>query len=379
MTIQTLANRCAIFLLAAMLGAPLARADTLLIGSGAGNPVPYNNVKVDRVQGGKIIFRTSTGNETSRDLSKVVQMTLDDEPAFNAAEAAYAKGDWNAATDGYQKTVRSTDKQWLADFCSIRLIDAAGKSGRFDAAVTGYIAAVLKDPAMADAKKPALPDGKSTYLDTAADELNDALASSKLEDVQRQALLSFLLEIHRARGDAQATADTTEQLLKISAAAPNSAGSDSRLAGRALADLKLGLAHVALDEKNFAKARDTIESSREVFVEPDQQADALFCLAEARAGLRAGNDPAALKASALDYMRVVAHFKDEPASAGLVANALVKTAAILEQLNERADALSLYQQVTAQYAGSSDAAADAAKAGIERIENGAAPAPGGGS
>lgn len=342
--------------------AALVRADSLLVSSGGGNPVPFNNVKVDRVEAGKIIFRTTTGNETSRELSQVVQMTLDDEPAFSAAEGAYAKGEWDAATDGYQKTVRSTDKPWLKDFCSIRLIDAASKSGRFDAAVTGYIAAVIKDPVMADSKKPPLPDTKSTYLDTAVQELNTALAGSKLQDVQRQALLSFLLEIHRARGDTKATTETMEKLLKLSAN-PSNGGGDP-LAGRALADLKLGIAHVALDEKNYAKAIQTIDQSREVFVEPDQQADALYCLAQARTA-QAGNDPAALRAAALDYMRVVAHCKDETSAATLVADSLVKTAGILEKLNEISDALSLYEQTAAQYPDS-PAAADA-KAGIERI------------
>lgn len=341
------------------------RADSLLVSSG-GNPVPFNNVKVDRVEAGKIIFRTTTGNETSRELSQVVQMTLDDEPAFSAAEQAYATEQWDAATDGYQKTVRSTDKPWLKDFCSIRLIDAASKSGRFDAAVTGYIAAVIKDPAMADSKKPALPDSKSTYLDTAVQELNTALAGSKLQDVQRQALLSFLLEIHRARGDGKATTETMEKLLKLTASPSSGAGGDP-LAGRALADLKLGIAHVALDEEDYAKARQTIEQSREVFIEPDQQADALYCLAEAAAA-QAGKDPAALRAAALDYMRVVAHFKDEASSATLVADSLVKTAGILEQLNEISDALSLYEQAAAQYPGSPAAAA--AKTGIERINAG---------
>jgi len=339
------------------------RADTVYISSGGGNPVPFDEVKIVRIDAGKLVFRTATGNETSRDLKQVAKMVLDDEPSFNTAEDAYAAGEWDKATDAYQKTVKSTNKPWLADFCSIRLIDSASKSGRFDAAVTGYIAAVMKDPAMADAKKPTLPDGKSTYLDTAVQDLNRALADAKLQNVQRQALLSFLLEIHRARGDTKATADTMEKLLKISA----DAGGDP-LAGRALADLKLGMAHVALDEKNYTKVIETIDGSSTIFLEPDQQADALFCLAEARYGIAsAKNDEPSLQAAALAYMRVVAHFKDQP-GAPFVAESLVKTGGILEQLKQTRDALSIYEQVTIQYPDSPVAAQ--AKQAIERINSG---------
>jgi len=351
----------AIAALIAVAGA--VRADTVFVSSGGGNPVPFDEVKIVKIEAGKLVFRTATGNETSRELEQVARMTIDDEPSFNTAEEAYAAGEWDKATDAYQKTIKSTNKPWLADFCSLRLVDSASKSGRFDAAVAGYIAAVMKDPAMADAKKPAMPDAKSTYLDTAVQDLNRALTDARIQNVQRQALLSFLLEIHRARGDAKATTDTMEKLLKISA----DAGNDP-LAGRALADLKLGLAHVALDEKNYAKAMETIESSRAVFVEPDQQADALYCVAEGKYGMAAAkNDEPSLKDAALAYMRVVAHFKDQP-GAPLVAESLVKTAAILEQLKQTSDARSIYEQVTVQYPDSP--MAQQARQGIERIDSG---------
>jgi tetratricopeptide (TPR) repeat protein len=339
------------------------RADTVYISSGGGNPVPFTEVKIVKIDAGKLVFRTATGNETSRDVKQVTKMVLDDEPSFNAAEDAFAAGEWDKATDAYQKTIKSTNKPWLADFCTLRLIDSASKSGRFDAAVTGYIAAVLKDPAMADAKKPTLPDAKSTYLDTAAQEINRALADTKLQSVQRQALLSFLLEIQRTRGDTKAAAETMEKLLKISA----DAGGDP-LAGRALADLKLGMAHMALDEKNYAKVIETINASSAVFLEPDQQADALYCLAEAKYGLAsARKDETSLKEAALAYMRVVAHFKDQP-GAPFVAESLIEAATILEQLNQTSDAVSIYEQITVQYPDSP--VAGQAKASLERINSG---------
>ena len=57
-------------------------------------------------------------------------MQIDNEPAFNAADEAAATGKWDAAVEGYLKTISATSKSWLRDFATIKLLEAAEKAGR---------------------------------------------------------------------------------------------------------------------------------------------------------------------------------------------------------------------------------------------------------
>jgi len=336
-------------------------ADTLVISStGQGAGIPNNNVKVLGIDGDEIKFRTSNGNETSRPLSQVTQITLDDEPAFNAAEEAYLAGDFSKAADGYSKTFKATSKEWLKDRSAQRLVEAAGKAGRFDAAVTGFVALVARSPDLAAASKPQLPDGKSSFLDSAVKEVETGLNDSKLKNEQRILLLSFLLELQRGRGDNKAAGEAAERLLKLSAG-----DASNPAAAAALADLKINLAALALDEKNYAKALTEIEQNRAIFNESAQQVEALYIIARAQEGQAAGKaDEKTLKDLGLAYMRVAALGKEVP-GAPRVAESLAKTASILEQLKEPAQARDLYQQVASAYP-TTPAGAEA-KAAVERM------------
>jgi TolA-binding protein len=131
---------------------------------------------------------------------------------------------------------------------------------------------------------------------------------------------------------------------------------------KAQVDLKLQLAHAAIKQKKFQEAIDAIDSVASSIVEPAHQADALFDLAEAKAGL-AGNDPAKLKDAALAYMRVVAHFKGQP-EVPHVADSLLRAGTVLERANMLPDALAAYEAVQADYPDapqSKDAVAAAAR------------------
>ncbi len=105
-----------------------------------------------------------------------------------------------------------------------------------------------------------------------------------------------------------------------------------------------------------------------MFIDASQQAEALFILAECRPAL-AGNEKDALKDAALAYMRVVAVAKDEPGRPRVV-DSLLKTAAILESLNEPQSAARLFEQVVAQYPD--DPSAPKAHDGLERLKKQAA-------
>lgn len=331
--------------------ARVASADTLDISSSPGaNPIIYSGVLVSRIENGKLYFQTPEAKDVVRPLSSIVKMRIDDEPAFNEAESAFGSGKWDAATDNYEKVLRLSSKAWLKDFATVRLLECANKAKRFDAAVRAFISVVGKDSKVALANKPILPDATSTFLESAQTDLNSALSNSKLTDEQKHALLSLQLDIQRLRKDPNGASTTLEQLSTL--APPATAGAD---AAKNQIELKLGSAQVAIQKKDYQKALADIESVRTLLTDPAQQADALWCIAEARAGLAAeSRDPAAIKDAALAYLRVVAHFKDAP-EAPHVPEALLKAGQLLEQLKDSRGALALYQQITARYSTSSSA------------------------
>ena len=224
----------------------------------------------------------------------------------------------------------------------MRLVKAAQESGRFDAAAVAYVTLLLKDPAGAARFKPRLPDSKSTYLDSAASDVATALSAPDLNDDQRIALLGFMIELQTSRGDARAADAATERLDQILAINPANPA-----AARAIARRKLQSAQAALDRKAHAAAIRDIELNRSLFTEHAQQADALFILGQAQAG-QAGRSKPALRDAALTFMRIVAHFKDEPGQPRVV-ESLMSTARIFEQLDETTTAADLYAQTAAQY------------------------------
>ena len=330
------------------------RADAFWVQTAAGaKPQQVASVKITGIEGGRLKYRSASGNEGDRALDTVSRLQFDDDAQLNSAEQAFSAGNWDAATDGYLKSLRSTSKDWLKPWITTRLNQAATKANRFDAAVVGFIDSVMRDPAHATDNRPALPDAKSSYLNTAVAEINNALSKPQLAPAQKQVLLSFLLDVHRARNDQKATADTMSEILKLgeaSGAKPSVPGAaNAGATGEQLARLKLDLASVALDGKQYQKAIDEITANKAIFIEPRDQADALFYLAEAKYGLASSaNDSASLKDAAIAYMRVVANFKDAQGKPH-VAESLLNTAIIEEQLNASDDAMRLYDQVATQF------------------------------
>jgi tetratricopeptide (TPR) repeat protein len=339
-------------------------ADSIFVGT-----LERPNVTIKEIRGDQLVFEINDRPAEPVPVARVTKLVVTSDPTFTAAEEAYAGGKFDVAVEGYHKSLRGAGggagagKPWIKDWSAMRLIDAANRTGRFDAATTAYITLLLKDPTAATARlKPALPDAKSTYLDTAVAEVNKALQTSKITDPQKQALLTFLVELHRARKDAKAAGEAVEQLMKIPGA---SAASDPDTK-RAVADMKLSLARVAIDAKDYAKAIATIESARALFADPQQQADALYCLADARFGAAMqSKDAQALKDAGLAYMRVVANFKDAPGRPH-VADALLKTAQVHEQLGEPKTSEQLYEQVAREF-NSEPAIATAARDNLSRL------------
>ncbi len=360
--LRSFAARAAAFITAVSVFAGAARADSLWVSSAKGgeartNALEISKVKITRIDEEAATFENFSGRESRREAAQVVRIAIDDEPALNPAEDAFVDGKWEPAIDGYLKTIRTTQRDWLKDYVARRLLVAAEKAKRFDAAATAYVTALLGKSKSPPAK-PAMPDPKSTYLTTAVKEVEAALQNTRLSPDQRQALLSLLLDLHRTRNDQKGMAEVTQQMGK----AGLGAGNDPAAAG-AVARMKLDVAAVAVDAKQFKKAIYEINANRAAFTNPADQARALFLLAQAQEGL-AGEDADALQDAALAYMRVAAHCKDVPGRPHVV-ESLMKTASILERTKNAKAALELYQQVAAQFPD--DPAAAQARENAQRL------------
>jgi TolA-binding protein len=293
-------------------------------------------------------------------IAKISRIVVDSDPPLTAAEEAYSVSNWDEAVDDYQKAIRTTAKPWVKQWSAMRLIDAANKTGRFDAAASAYLITLMHDPASATKIKPVMPDSKSAFLDTAVSDVNDAIKDSSTSVEQRRALLGFLIELEQAKKDSAAEDAAYEQIARLPGADTNDPDVRRHLANRHLA-----AAGAEVQSKNFQQAIDEIDSNRAMFGEPAEQADALYILAQAHYGL-AGNDANALNDAALAYMRVVALAKDQPGAPHVV-ESLLQTAEIMQQLGEPQTAAKLDQQVLNQYPD--DPAAQQARDNLNRLKD----------
>jgi tetratricopeptide (TPR) repeat protein len=327
-----------------------ARADTVWLRSGtAASALERPNVRVEKIENNLLFFRSSQSDRvTERPLEEVVRIQADGEVAFNQAEEAFAAGEWDKAASNYQRAATTSGKQWVKDRSGLRLVAAAEKTGKFSAAVAGWINLLTRDPAMAAKYKPQVPPGvKPGSLDPAVAEVEKALNDQRLPAEPRQALMAFQMELARANGDVKRAQSIGTKITATGAA------------GGSTPELTLQLAFLALEQKQYDQAVKEIEGASALFNEPEQQTEALYCLAEARNGM--AKDEAGLKDAALAYMRVVARAKTARVSSPRVPDALLKTAAIEEKLGAAKEALLLYQQVAEEFKGS-DAATRAAEA-----------------
>jgi hypothetical protein len=339
-----------------------AMADTVwTISSGANaKPFPRPNVKIERMQGDALLFRSVSQDRAAepRPIKEIWRVQVDDEPALNAAETAFVESKWDDAVDGYQKSIGASRKDWVKQYATLRLLSAAKQSGKFTAATAGFIALVQRDPATAARVKPDVPKDKNADLPPAINAVKAALADTRLKAAQKNTLQAFLVELYIANGQLEEAEALGGQVAKAAPAGRDRAGDAA--ANKGQVELKLQLALASLKQKKYKETIAAIDSISADLTDPGQQAEAMFCLAEARAG-EAGDDPAALKAAAMAYMRVVAHFKNQ-AGAPHVAESLLKTGVVLEQAKLLPDALAAYEAVQDEYKDSPHAEAAAAAA-----------------
>jgi len=331
---------CAIFT------ASVARADTIILKSGAAAQTRYDPVKIVNVTGGQIVFTFNSDRQISRDVQQVIEIQLDGNPAFNGAEDAFVAQHWQPAVEGYRRTLSSSPAEWVRDWAAFRLLIAANAAGSFDDAAAAYAVVVSRYPAAAEPYKPQIPrDDRAlaTAVGTVENEL-DSVAAQPDSQAAQELLLQFLLEIQQARGDVKASANVAQRLLKVRSGAPDVAAS------KALVDGRINAAENFVAHAQYAEAQKMIQDNAAQIVDPVQQAQAMFVLSSAQQGLVKAN-PAAKTQDwqdvALDYLRVVAHFKDQTANPQ-IPQALYQAAAILDSIHDPA-ALPLYRQLIDAY------------------------------
>lgn len=345
-----------LILLSLLILTPSLHADLLVV-----NNITYNDVRISAVRDGEVFFTiTASGSEVHKPLASVSKIALTDEPTFTTAEIAYAAKQWDQATQAYEKTLRTTQKPWLKEWVSRRLLESANQAGQFDAAIKAYIALAEKSPESARTIKLLMPKPDSAYLRDAIKLVNTAIDRNKSTATQ-DTLFALLIELHKTRNDLKAANETLARQMALKAADPSTPEG-----ARAAATLKLNALRLALQGKEYDKVIQLVEKDPAAFSEPADQAEALFCLAEAKAGkLGNSNNPAAWKDVALAYMQIVA---SAPASAPQIPAALMKVAAIHEShLGEKDTALRLYEQIATDY--KTDPLAPAARQAAQRLKN----------
>jgi TolA-binding protein len=343
-------------------GARSAAADSITVKSGSGE-LQINDAHVSRIENDLVYFTTAQSDtEDSRPMPTVVKFSVDDEPAFSAGEDAFNNKDWKTAADDYSKAITATSKNWVKTRASVRLMEAANRSGNFLDAVKGFLAMADRDPALAAAHRPTIPTDKPDDLDGAIALVKADLSSGTAKVEEQKVLLPFQAQLYTDKGDSAGADQALADDVKIDPDAAN-----SPLVKGARATIAIRQAGDDLKQSKFQDAANLVESHQEVFVDPSQQADALYTLAQAKEGLASKDNPDSLKDAAIAYMRVVAICKDFDGKPH-VAESMLKAAAIDEQLQKPGEAIMLYKQVSSTFKDTQPQLADQADAAVQRLQ-----------
>lgn len=342
-------------LAALVAGVSVAQGDQLFIPGMQAQQVTFTDFKE-----GKLFYRTQRGDLNDRELERINYIAVDGEPAFNEAEVAIVKEDKSKAIDGYTKAIRATSKPWLKQFAARRLLLALGDSEQFDARVVAYLALLEQNPDEAMQFKPTLPPKGNRQLDVAIEDVENTLKQSGIAPAQQVALYTFLVDLHRRKGDEAAAIATLERLAKLA----DVIGDNPEITAQ-LAAARVAQARLALDQKKYAEAIKFIHDNRANISDPRLQSDALYILAVAGRNTANKNDKKAMQDIALQFMRVVANFNDLEGRPNVLPS-LVATAEILEQIDQKDAAAKVYEQIRTEFP--KDPAAKQAEENLKRLQ-----------
>jgi len=369
-----------VVILMAVAPALSARADRIWTKSNTqAKPFERRDLKIQKLENGGLVFTVITsGRQDNKPLGEIWQIEADGETRFNAAEAAFAGGDFAKATTEYEGALSATKAPWVKVRAASRVVEAALNAKNFTAAAKGYAELLKVDPTLANTIRPAAPkDATPAVLSQGAAAFEAMANGTGVSADQKSQLLTIALEFARAGKDNAASTRIAQALTGAEPAAPTTpnpsvpAGNPAvvntvRDAGSsAQANRRIQLALVALGNKDYAGALKQINEAPEVFTDAAEQVEALYCIAEAKNGT--AKDVESLKDAAIDYMRVVARAKAAGIKSARVPDSLYKTAVIHERIRATDEAMILYQQIKTEYPDDASVTPKATAA-LQRLE-----------
>jgi hypothetical protein len=327
------------------MAAATARADEINAGG-----ITFKNIQIQKVEGDKLIYKIQSGQISEKQITDKMKVSVTDEPNLTMAEDALVAGKWSDAVDGYQKALRSAAKPWVKDYAARRLLVAGEKSERFDAVVMAYLHVLETDPKHAQDVKLTYPaDPNNAYLKTAASQVDSAINSEK-DQTKSISLRVFRMNIAKAMHDDETALKLGTDLQKLGGAGSAGGPALDETAMLGIIDGKLNVISALVDKKDYKGATANLEQLKATVTDPKQEAEWIWFNAEAQAGAAGDTkSPEALKGVALEYMRLVANFPNSPR----VPQALLKTAGLLEKLQDTKGATAVYTQVARDYKGQS--------------------------
>ena len=311
--------------------------------------------KLTGFEEGHLTFRTSSGEVVEvwiADVSRIFVDSVGGLDDFNAAERFIANDQTAQALPRYERAVRVVDDFWT-DLIRARMLRAYDAMGRVDKAVQNFIRLMegrFGGAAVAARLMPDnLPAQPTAAYRAAVKRLDDAALRLKRDD--RLALVMLLRYDLIARAGETRIAGLAPAMARLQL--PESALHDRpcRIQYKALTHVfKLGPTSDTYQWLDRA-IRESVDS-----VVPD------LLLLKARALLEGGTRKEEWVRAGWAFMRVVIHFKDDPAAA----EGLLGAAQVYERIGRADKAITLLSECV-DHASASEAVAQEARAALDRL------------
>jgi len=333
----------------AMLAAAPAAADEVVLTSGA----VYSNLRVGGVVEGSLVFELGM-RKITKDLLEVRSIRLDDQPAYNAAEALLAEKKYPEAAAKFAAAGKAPAggagvAEPVKSLAVWRQMHAWEKARRIDRALALWLplAEGSTSPAMLRVR-PRLLGEKGSEANAAAIRLLTARAEASRDNTILAATLTAMLEQLTAveEGSPPPAPPPSATRPSNGASTPSAANAIAARATRQLA-----YAGDLLGRERFSAAAAVLEDSLDRFSEA-QLPEALLMLGKARIGLAPIGDPdtkGRLIPAGLSLMRVWVYWPDSPQAP----EALLLAAVVNRRLGNTKAAALACRRLIADYPGTS--------------------------
>lgn len=281
----------------------------------------YPRGKVIGIENGELRFRKESLEVVGVRIGDIERIYVDpvgDFADFNAAEESLAGNDPAKSTQRYERTLRTAEGFW-ADLVRVRLLMAYDRLGEADKATAMFVRVLEGEstgPAVAAQVMPTnLPRQSDAVLKQAVDALDRASGRNSTQERRALSLL-FKYDLLRTAGDERAkplTAIVAELVVPANVLTPRGAGVQLAALGAVLSENKEQRALAWLDQA-LSNA-------------PPFAAPGLLLLKGKTLLQRASTREDRIRAGWV-FMRVVAHFPDDPLCADALLGAAEVHAAI---------------------------------------------------